>query len=193
MKDAFLLLDSSYLYRSNADVSALSYKKARKNPESFIKKVNRLIQASNKDNEYYFNIKKLQKAGFIKELITYETMNKYAIEDTTLSLKLFGTIPTDLNLFIANRAEYTWTLWNEEIAPSIFYKAALIIHNSQNIVIDENFTKLSVGKQLLKYVSSASKTTILGNNHSYDLNINTLILKNVSPAEYINQLFTQIN
>lgn len=193
MKDAFLLLDSSYLYRSNADVSALSYKKARKNPESFIKKVNRLIQASNKDNEYYFNIKKLQKAGFIKELITYETMNKYAIEDTTLSLKLFGTIPTDLNLFIANRAEYTWTLWNEEIAPSIFYKAALIIHNSQNIVIDENFTKLSVGKQLLKYVSSASKITILGNNHSYDLNINTLILKNVSPAEYINQLFTQIN
>ena len=189
MKDAFLLLDSSYLYRSNADVSALSYKKARKNPESFIKKVNRLIQASNKDNEYYFNIKKLQKAGFIKELITYETMNKYAIEDTTLSLKLFGTIPTDLNLFIANRAEYTWTLWNEEIAPSIFYKAALIIHNSQNIVIDENFTKLSVGKQLLKYVSSASKTTILGNNHSYDLNINTLILKNQAwKADSLQQL-----
>ena len=193
MKDAFLLLDSSYLYRSNADVSALSYKKAKKNPKSFIKKVNRLIQASNKDNEYYLNIKNLQKAGFIKELITYETMNKYAIEDTTLSLKLFGTIPTNLNLFIANRAEYTWTLWNEEIAPSIFYKAAMIIHNSQNIVIDENFTKLSVGKQLLKYVSSASKITILGNNHSCDLNINTIILKNVSPAEYIKQLFTQIN
>lgn len=190
MFDTFLLLDSSYLHRAKIDISKLSYKYARESPKSFIKKISYLADISKLDNDYYNNISLLQNKGKISRLITYESMNKYATQNAPQTLNLFGIMPTNLESFIVNRWPYTWTLWNEEIEPAIFYDTAMKIHDSQNIVIDEHFMDLPLGRHLLKYISSNASVIVLGKNMQYSSLYNNIMSNDITPQAFINKLFS---
>lgn len=190
MYDTFLLLDSSYLHRAKIDISKLSHKYARKFPKLFINEISYLADISKLDNDYYNNISLLQKEGKISWLITYESMNKYATQNAPKTLNLFGVMPSNLESFITNRWHYTWTLWNEEIAPAIFYDTAMKIHDAPNIVIDEHFIDLSIGRHLLKYISSNASVIVLGKKMPYSLFHNSITSSDITPQTFIKKLFS---
>ena len=185
----FVFLDSSYVIRATPSiVRKLNRGLLWQNPIRFHSLLHKVINASEKDDQYYNNLIKLQKVGIISHIITMDAINTYFIHNPDVLVLFYKSMSSmDSDLSTSNLI-----LWGESIDSTLYSQAKQIIQNASSLIIDQTFLQIQVGKRLVEYAPDHCMKAIIGNSTSTRYEGDTYTFFNVSPQSFIQNLALSI-